>query len=74
MVLQNYTWPQNVYENMPLEFKCKTSNSNHEWTLMCMVLLPVLFHAFNLDEFCCEQEQEQEELSRGGIESMAPRT
>ena len=52
----------------------KTSNSNHEWTLMCMVLLPVLFHAFNLDEFCCEQEQEQEELSRGGIESMAPRT
>jgi len=63
-----------VYENMLLKFKCKTSNSNHEWTLMCMVLLPVLFHAFNLDEFCCEQEQEQEELSRGGIESMAPRT
>ena len=59
-------------ENMLLKFKCKTSNSNHEWTLMCMVLLPVLFHAFNLDEFCCEQEQE--ELSRGGIESMAPRT
>ena len=42
---------------------------------MCIgVILPVLFHAFNLDEFCCEQEQEQEELSRGGIESMAPRT
>jgi len=63
-----------VYENMLLKFNCKTSNSNLEWTLMCMVLLPVLFHAFNLDEFCCEQEQEQEELSRGGIESMAPRT
>ena len=32
---------------------------------MCIgVILPVLFHAFNLDEFCCEESKNKSELYR----------